>query len=130
MRLTLAALAAATFVIAGPAFADTREVLVNNTLILSDGTGDGHQAAYLLNGDGTFFATSYEGPRWRGSWTLKDGRLCLKPEAQAPTCVPMGNDRIVGYNWDIKGPGGETAWHAEIHAGRETIGRRAAEGQG
>src|SRR5262249_27419234 len=115
MRSTLAALGAGFLAtaLAAPAFADTRDVLTHNTLILSDGTGDGHQTAYLLNSDGSFYATNYEGPRYNGAWTLNGGRLCLTPQGGAATCVPMGNDRIVGYNWDIKGRDGETNWHAE-----------------
>ena len=120
MRRILFALGiASTVVIAGPALAGVRDVLTANTLILTDGADN--QTTYLLDADGRFSETASDGKRSSGAWTLKDGRLCVTPEGQSTACVPMGEARVVGYTWDIKGPTGQVIWHAEIVAGREKI---------
>jgi hypothetical protein len=120
-RLGFALVLASFVAIAGPAFAGVREVLTANTLILTDVADN--QTAYLLDADGHFTETTYDGRQAHGAWTLKEGRLCVTPEGQSTACVPMGEDRVVGYAWDIKGPTGQVVWHAEIVAGREKIDR-------
>ena len=120
-RILLALGFASTVVIAGPALAGVKDVLTANTLILTDSADN--QTAYLLDADGRFSETASDGKRSSGAWTLKDGRLCVTPEGQSTACVPMGEDRVVGYAWDIKGPTGQVIWHAEIVAGREKIDR-------
>ena len=120
-RILLALGFASTVVIAGPALAGVKDVLTANTLILTDSADN--QTAYLLDADGRFSETTSDGKRSSGAWTLKDGRLCVTPEGQSTACVPMGEDRVVGYAWDIKGPTGQVIWHAEIVAGREKIDR-------
>jgi YD repeat-containing protein len=122
-RILLAAGFAAAAALAGPAFAGVRDVLAANTLILIDGAD--HQTAYLFDADGSFTQTTYDGQHAHGAWTLKDGRLCVTPQGQSTACVPMGDDRIVGYAWEIKGPTGQVVWHAEIIAGREKIDGKA-----
>ena len=120
-RILLALGFASTVVIAGPALAGVKDVLTANTLILTDSADN--QTAYLLDADGRFSETASDGKRSSGAWTLKGGRLCVTPEGQSTACVPMGEDRVVGYAWDIKGPTGQVIWHAEIVAGREKIDR-------
>ena len=120
-RFLLALGIASTVVIAGPALAGVRDVLTANTLILTDSADN--QTAYLLDADGRFSETAADGKRSSGAWTLKDGRLCVTPEGQSTACVQMGEDRVVGDAWDIKGPTGQVIWHAEIVAGCEKIDR-------
>ena len=110
-----------SFQFPNPALAGVRDVLITNTLILTDSSDA--QTAYLLDPEGRFTETTYDGKQSHGVWTLKEGRLCVTPEAQSTSCVPMGEDRIVGYAWDIKGPTGQVVWHAEIVVGREKIDR-------
>jgi hypothetical protein len=124
MRRGLVALGfVAAVAAAGSAFADVRDVLTANTLILTDNSDN--QTAYLLDADGRFTETAHDGKQSHGVWTLKDGRLCVTPEGQSAACVPMGDDRVVGQAWDIKGPTGQVVWRAGIVAGREKTARPA-----
>ena len=122
-RLLLAA--AIALGAAGAAAADTLDVLVQNTLTLTDGQGG--VTTLLLSEGGQFEQTNARGTWAAGFWTKEEDRLCMTARGAATVCIPLEADKAVGDSWDINGPTGRLVWTARINEGRAKLGPAAPE---
>jgi hypothetical protein len=82
---------------AAPAFADTMENGYGNTFVVT--LGDGAQANYHFDADGTYTATTPDGATQTGRYTATDGQLCFLGEGDASQCAPLVSGKNVGDTW-------------------------------
>jgi hypothetical protein len=122
-RLLLAA--AVALGAAGAAAADTLDVLVQNTLTLTDTQGG--VTTVLLSEGGRFEQSNARGTWASGFWTKEKDRLCITARGEAMVCLPLQADKAVGDSWEISGPTGRLAWTAQIDEGRAKLGPAAPE---
>ena len=119
-KLLVCAAIAATF--AGPAVADTIDVLRENTLILHEQSG---RTYTILIGQGSRIEQVNSGGMWaEGSWKIDvddENRFCWQVRGAATLCIPMPMDKQVGDTWEIRGPVGQLVWTAEITEGRADL---------
>jgi len=111
-----AALASALVLLATPAAAVTVEDLrpaFGNTIVSTH--PDGRQAKLWLNPDGTFTAQGRKGNRERGTWSVKNGKLCLK-QGLFSYCKAFPRVRV-GQTWTDRAVNGERVTN-ELVAGR------------
>jgi hypothetical protein len=104
---------------ATPAAADTIDVLLKNTLTLTDTQGG--VTTVLISEDGRFEQTNAKGMWAAGFWTKEEGRLCITARGEATLCMPLEADKSAGDSWEIRGPTGRLAWTAQINEGRAEI---------
>ena len=76
---------------------------------------DGRQAKLWLNADHTFTAQGRKGNRQRGTWRVKDGKLCLK-QGLLSYCKAFRRVRV-GDTWRDRAVNGEMVINALV-AGR------------
>jgi hypothetical protein len=112
------ALGFAALLMAGAAHADTLTALKENTLVLTDRSGNA--TGYLLSDDGTFeqsTATASKSGKWE---QREDGRLCLRADgATFDMCLPqLPAGKAAGDAWEVKGPSGAVSFTAKIVEGR------------
>ncbi len=107
--------------LAGPAWADTVDLLLGNTLTLTDARGG--VTTVLLSEAGKFEQTNASGAWAAGVWEREAARLCLTARGEARICLPLEADKDVGDSWEIKGPTGATAWTAAITEGRAELAK-------
>ena len=111
--------------VVGAASADTLDVLVKNTLTLTDTRG-GVTTVQISEG-GQFEQTNPKGMWAAGFWTKEEGRLCMTARGQAQICMPLEADKGVDDSWEINGPTGRPVWTAAIVEGRETLDKAAGQ---
>jgi hypothetical protein len=122
-RLLLAA--AVALGAAGAAAADTLDVLVQNTLSLTDTQGG--VTTVLLSEGGQFEQSNARGTWASGFWTKEEDRLCMTARGEAMVCIPLQAGKAAGDSWEISGPTGSLAWTARISEGRAHLGPAAPE---
>ncbi|MDP3739296.1 MAG: hypothetical protein Q8R02_18040 [Hyphomonadaceae bacterium] len=105
--------------VAAPAAADTVDVLLKNTLTLTDTQGG--VTTVLISEDGKFEQTNAKGMWAAGFWTKEAGKLCITARGEATLCMPLEADKTVGDSWEIRGPTGRLAWTAQINQGRAEL---------
>lgn len=109
----------------GSAAADTVDVLLKNTLTLTDAQGG--VTTVVLGDEGKFEQTNAAGLWAAGVWKKQDGRLCMTARGQSETCMPLEADKDVGDSWEIKGPTGRVVWTATVVEGRADVGKKPGE---
>ena len=102
--------------LAGPAAADTIDVLTRNTLTLTDTQG-GVTTLWLSEG-GRMRQSDPSGVRAEGFWTMEGPRLCWTARGKSRICLPLDSEKGVGDTWEIKGPAGQAAGSLAILEGR------------
>ena len=117
--IALAVALSAALSIEAPAAADTIDMLLKNTLTLTDVQGG--VTTVLVSEDGKFEQTDAKGMWAAGFWTKEEGRLCITARGEAQLCMPLEADKAVGDTWDILGPTGRFAWTAHIRVGRAEL---------
>jgi hypothetical protein len=118
---------AASFVFTSPAAADTMDVLLHNTLTLTD--ADGGVTTVLFSEGGKFEQTNTRGMWAAGFWEKEEGRLCITARGEAKLCMPLTTDKAVGDRWEISGPTGAVVWIAQIREGLAKLGPAASRGE-
>lgn len=118
MRRLLAALAISTG-LAAPAFADTIDVLKENTLVLREESGKFY--TLLISDGGEMEQVNSAGMWAAGFWSLTGGTYCWTARGAAKLCFALPADKGVGDSWEIRGPTGKLAWTAEIQEGRADL---------
>ncbi|NOT41145.1 MAG: hypothetical protein HOP13_11685 [Alphaproteobacteria bacterium] len=117
MLMGVAALAlSATLAIAAD---DPMQTRYDNTVTLTDAKGGVTKLHY--NKDGTMGVVLPDGTKGTGKWAIKEGKLCVTPEA-GPTagkeqCNPFDATKKVGDSWEIPAADG-TKSKVAIVAGR------------
>lgn len=98
--------------LAGPAFAaDTMAYLYGNTLEVK--AKDGSVSTYQFAQDGTYAQNLADASKIKGSWAVKDNKLCLTqvepaPAAGAmPACGPTHEARKPGDTWQYTADDGQ-----------------------
>lgn len=120
MKKFVAALALGVAMIATPAMADTIENSYGNTIIVT--YGNGSQAQYHFNADGTFTGVAPGGSHMAGRYTVEGGQLCLiPPSGAAPQCTSVTAGKNVGDTWTQTATDGSQI-SVELRAGREEHG--------
>lgn len=116
MRDFVAALTLGIAMIATPALADTMQNAYGNTIVVT--YGNGAQAIYHFNADGTFSGTAPGGSQMAGTFTIEGDQLCLAPpNGQPPQCTTVAADKNVGDTWQQTAADG-SAISVELRAGR------------
>lgn len=115
----LAAALAVSASLAGPAFADTIDVLKQNTLLLHETSGRFY--TLLIGEDGQMEQTNSAGIWASGAWAIEDGKFCWQARGAARLCIVIPADKGVGDTWEILGPTGRLSWTAEIREGRAKL---------
>jgi hypothetical protein len=105
--------------LATPAFADTLDVLKQNTLMLHEKSGRSY--TILISEGGTLEQVNSAGTWATGPWNVQDGRFCWTARGAATLCIPVPAGKGVGDTWEIRGPTGQLAWTAEIVEGRADL---------
>lgn len=114
--LRAVALALALLLAATPAAAITEADLrpaFGNTIVSTH--PDGRKAKLWLNADHTFTAQGRKGNRERGTWRVKNGKLCLK-QTLLSYCKAFPTVRV-GQTWRDRAVNGEMVSN-ELVAGR------------
>jgi hypothetical protein len=119
VAIAFALAVSAALSVAAPASADTIDVLLKNTLSLTDAQGG--VTTVLVSEDGKFEQTNAKGMWAAGFWTKEEGRLCITARGEAQLCMPLEADKAVGDSWEIRGPTGRLVWTAQINEGRAEI---------
>ena len=104
----------ALMALAGVAFAQDADPMTpryGNTLVVKDAKG--LEARMFYNADHSWSGTMMDGAAMKGTWELKDGKLCNTQTDPAPA-ADMPNPRCrdfvahnVGDTWTINTPNGE-----------------------
>jgi len=115
----LAAVLISSLGLAAPAFADTLDVLKQNTLMLHEESGRSY--TILISEGGTLEQVNSAGTWATGPWYVQDGRFCWTARGAATLCIPLPADKGVGDTWEIRGPTGRLSWNAEIVEGRADL---------
>lgn len=95
-KFAVIAALAATFA-ASPALADTIENGYGNTFVVT--LGDGQQARYHFNQDGTFAAIGPDGSTQNGRYEAANGQICFLGEGDARQCTELVSGKNVGDSW-------------------------------
>ncbi len=111
--------AAFSIALAGPAFADTIDVLKQNTLTLTDARGG--VTTILLSEGGEMQQTDPAGMWAAGFWSMEERGLCWTARGKSQLCIPLETGKAVGDSWDIRGPRGDVVWTAVIIEGRSRL---------
>jgi hypothetical protein len=104
--------------VAGPAAADTLDVLRKNTLTLID---PGGVTTVLLSDEGRMEQTHPVGMWAAGFWSTGERGLCWTARGKSELCIPLAADKDVGDAWEISGPAGRVVWTARIVEGRADL---------
>jgi hypothetical protein len=103
----------------GAAAADTIDNLKGNTLLVT--RPDGHVSAYHVMENGRAHLEQSEGLAAEGSWRLdpdRPGAICLTMRGQATACIPLSQEKRVGDEWGVVGPGGQVTFVLRIAEGQ------------
>ncbi len=98
---------------------DPMQTRYDNTVTVTDAKGGVTKLHY--NKDGTLGVVLPDGTKSTGKWAIKDGKLCVTPDA-GPTagkeqCNPFDGTKKVGDSWEIPAADG-TKSKVAIVAGR------------
>lgn len=115
----LVAAAALSLSLAAPAFADTLDVLKQNTLTLTDARGG--VRTILLSEDGQMQQTDAAGVWAAGFWSMEERGLCWTARGKSQLCIPLEARKAVGDRWDFRRPRGDVVWTAVIIEGRSRL---------
>jgi YD repeat-containing protein len=84
------------------AFADPMASRYGNTTVITNAKGEVTKLHY--NQDGTMTVILPDGTKTTGKWVVKDGKLCVTPDAGEfkgkEQCNPLA-DKKVGDTWEI-----------------------------
>jgi hypothetical protein len=114
-----ALLSAFALAAAGPAAADTLDVLKQNTLTLTDAGGG--VTTVLLADEGKMEQADAAGSWAAGFWSSGQRGLCWTARGKSELCIPLAADKTVGDSWEISGPTGRVVWTARIVEGRADL---------
>jgi hypothetical protein len=115
VRIALAS--AAMLVAAGPAAADTLDVLMKNTLKMTDSRGG--VTTIWLSPVSRMKQADPSGMMADGFWAFENRGLCWTARGKSQICVPMETSRDVGAAWEVMGPTGKVVAQLAIIEGRE-----------
>jgi hypothetical protein len=97
MKRIVAALAFATALSAGAAFADTVQNGYGNTFVIT--TADGAVIRYHFNADNTFTLFAPDGSQVAGAYEVANGQICITPTGGERACTGYVGDKNVGDTW-------------------------------
>jgi len=114
MKRLAAALAFASVLGAGAAFAQTMNAAYNNTVVIT--YPNGATVRYHFNADNTFGAHTPNG-HITGTYVIEGSQICLTPAGGQRACSPYEANRNVGDSWTQTAADG-SAIQVRIDAGR------------